>query len=103
MIEAFCEQYLGENYDYVFAVHRHAHGILFLIRSQPGSRGISIVIKKGDREKEIQPITANLNCRGTWSCETETYDKQQKIGKSYAEYQAEKEGRYTLKKIIDRR
>lgn len=100
MIEAFCEQYLGENYDYVFAVHtdqEHVHGHI-IFNSVNRITGYKYRYQKGDWEKEIQPITDRI-------CEEHglaklMYDKQQKIGKSYAEYQAEKEGRYTLKKII---
>lgn len=100
MMEEFCEEYLGDNYDYVFSVHNdheHMHGHI-VFNSVARSTGYKYRYQKGDWEKYIQPITDKI-CERHGLKKLE-YDKEKKVGKSYAEYFAEKEGWYTWKKII---
>ncbi len=59
VIREFCEQYLGDNYDYVFAIHNdkeHVHGHI-IFNSVSRMTGYKYHYKKGDWEKYIQPIT----------------------------------------------
>lgn len=100
VIQEFCDKYLGDHYDYVFSVHddqEHIHGHI-VFNSVSRTTGYKYRYEKGDWEKYIQPVTDEICARhGLSKLE---YDKGQTIGKSYAEHYAEKEGRYTWKKII---
>lgn len=100
MIKEFCEIYLGDSYDYVFSVHDdhdHMHGHI-VFNSVSRTTGYKYRYEKGDWEKQIQPITDEI-CERHGLNKLE-YDKNKKLGKSYAEHYAEKNGGYTWKKII---
>lgn len=100
MIEEFCEEYLGDNYDYVFSLHDdqdHIHGHI-VFNSVSRTTGYKYRYEKGDWEKYIQPVTDKI-CERHGVSRLE-YEKDAKVGKSYAEHYAEKEGRYTWGKII---
>lgn len=100
MIKEFCEEYLGDRYDYVYSVHDdhdHMHGHI-VFNSVSRSTGYKYRYEKGDWEKYIQPITDKI-CERHGLSKLE-YEREAKVGKSYAEHYAEKEGRYTWKKII---
>lgn len=100
LVQEFCEEYLDDNYDYVFSVHddhEHIHGHI-VFNSVSRSTGYKYRYEKGDWEKYIQPITDKI-CKEHGLSILE-YEKEKKVGKSYAEHFAEKEGRYTWKKII---
>lgn len=95
----FCEAYLGDAYDYVFAVHNdkehlHAH---ICFNSVSRLTGYKYRYVKGDWEKQIQPMADQI-------CEKHGLMKlqfqEERTGKQYGEYLAEKEGRMTWKKII---
>jgi len=98
--QEFCRRYLGDAYDYAFAVHNdqhhsHCHIVFNSINRIDGNKYRYI---NGDWEAYIQPITDELCVkRGLPALE---YDRQHKKGKSYAERLAEKEGRITGKDII---
>lgn len=100
VIREFCEEYLGDNYDYVFAVHddkEHMHGHV-IFNSVNRVDGYKYRYERGDWEKHIQPVTDRI-CERHGLKKLE-YDRGERTGKSYAEYFAEKEGRPTWKKII---
>lgn len=100
VINDFCEKYLGENYDYVFSVHtdqKHMHGHI-VFNSVNRMNGYKYRYEKGDWEKYIQPLTDEI-CK-KYNLPPLVYDKNNKIGKSYAAHYAEKEGRPTSEKII---
>ena len=101
VMQDFCGEYLGENYDYVFAVHtdqEHMHGHI-IFNSVNRVSGYKYHYKKRDWEKFIQPVTDKI-CK-KYGLPSLTYDKKGKRkGKTYAEHYAEKEGRPTEIKII---
>lgn len=100
LIKEFCEEYMGDNYDYVFSVHDdqdHIHGHI-VFNSVNRNNGYKYRYEKGDWEKYIQPITDKI-CE-KYGLSSLEYEKGKRKGKSYAEHFAEKEGRYTWKKII---
>lgn len=96
----FCEKYLGNGYDYCFAVHNdHAHMHCHIIfNSVNRISGYKYRYIDGDWEKRIQPVTDEL-CRKYHLSELK-FDKENRKRKSYAEHLAEKEGRVTWKDII---
>lgn len=100
VINDFCEEYLGENYDYVFSIHTdqaHLHGHI-VFNSVNRLTGYKYRYEKNDWEKYIQPLTDSI-CK-KYGLSPLIYDKKYKIGKSYAAHYAEKEGRASLEKII---
>lgn len=99
IVSEFCEKYLGENYEYVFAVHNdqeHLHGHI-CFNSISRTTGYKYRYEPGDWEKYIQPITDQI-CE-KYGLEKLHYEKY-RVGKSYGEHLAEKEERLTWKKII---
>lgn len=100
VIKEFCETYLNE-YDYVFAIHNdqeHMHGHI-VFNSVGRIDGNKYRYVNGDWEKHIQPVTDKI-CE-KYGLEKLTYDKSKKrTGKSYAEHTAEKNGKFSWKKII---
>ena len=101
IIREFCEEYLGEGYDYVFAIHTdqaHMHGHI-IFNSVNRMSGYKYRYEKRDWEKFIQPVTDRICER--YGLPPLTYEKRgRRKGKSYAEHYAEKEGRPTETKII---
>lgn len=100
MVSDFCAEYLGDNYDFVFAVHSdqphiHAHIVFNSVNRETGYK---YRYEKGDWEKYIQPVTDRI-CE-KYGLEHLEYDKSEKKGKSYAEHFATKKGKYTWSKII---
>ena len=98
--QEFCRRYLGDAYDYAFAVHNdqhhsHCHIVFNSINRMDGNKYRYV---NGDWEAYIQPITDELCVRR--GLPPLKYDRQHKKGKSYAERLAEKEGRITGKDII---
>ena len=97
----FCEQYLGNNYDYCFAVHNdhdhmHCHIVFNSVDRMSGNKYRYV---NGDWEKSIQPVTDEL-CR-KYGLKELVYDKdKRRIGKSYAEHAAVKNNKFTWKSII---
>lgn len=97
----FCERYLGEDYDHVFAIHTdqaHIHGHI-IFNSVNRVSGYKYRYEKGDWETCIQPVTDRI-CE-KYGLPPLTYEKEGRgKGKTYAEHFAEKEGRPTETKII---
>jgi Relaxase/Mobilisation nuclease domain. len=99
VLKDFCEKYLDEGYDYVFAVHNdqeHMHGHI-VFNSVGRVSGYKYRYQKGDWEKHIQPITDEI-CKKHGLRELTYEDKR--VGKSYAEHAANKGGKSNGKKII---
>ena len=62
MINDFCEEYLGEDYDYVFSIHtdqKHMHGHI-VFNSVNRMSGYKYRYEKKDWEKYIQPLTDRI-------------------------------------------
>ncbi len=100
VMQEFCEEYLGENYDYVFAVHddqEHLHGHI-VFNSVNRMNGYKYRYEKGDWEKYIQPVTDKI-CE-KYQLPRLLYDREQRKGCSYAQHMAEKNGRKNWKQII---
>lgn len=100
VLKEFCEEYLGDNYDYVFSIHNdhdHMHGHI-VFNSVNRISGYKYRYENGDWEKKIQPITDKI-------CERHglpplEFDPENRNGKSYAQWEAEKNGKPNWKKII---
>lgn len=95
----FCERYLGEGYDYLFAVHTdkphlHAH---IIFNSVSRIDGRKYHYKKGDWEKHIQPVTDAVTKKH--GLEKLTFDEN-RIGESYASWAAKKENKLSLTDIV---
>ena len=100
IVGAFCERYLGDDYDHVYTIHtdqEHLHGHI-VFNSVNRNDGYKYRYEKGDWEKYIQPVTDAV-CREEGLpvlAEERTGERH----KSYAEHKAEKEGLPTLTKIV---
>ncbi|MDO4977652.1 MAG: relaxase/mobilization nuclease domain-containing protein [Eubacteriales bacterium] len=100
VLQDFCDEYLGQSYDHVFSVHTdtdHLHGHL-VFNSVNSISGYKYHYKQGDWEKYIQPVTDRICER--YGLPPLVYDKEAKKGVSYAEVEAEKQGKPTWSKII---
>lgn len=96
----FCQEYLKDNYEYCFAVHNdhdhlHCHIIFNSVDRIVGNKYRYV---NGDWEKRIQPVTDRL-CREYGLSEL-VYDKSERIGKSYVEHMAQKDGKIVWSDII---
>ena len=82
----FCEEYLGDSYDYVFAIHNdqgHMHGHI-VFNSVNRDNGYKYRYEKGDWERHIQPVTDKV-CERHGLPRLE-YDPGERAGKSYAQW-----------------
>ena len=62
VIKEFCEEYLGDDFDYVFSIHndqKHMHGHI-VFNSVNRMSGYKYRYENGDWEKFIQPITDRI-------------------------------------------
>jgi len=94
------EQYLGDDYDAVFAVHNdqehmHAH---IIFNSVSRTTGYKYHYKKGDWERYIQPITDSL-C-GKYGLSKLEYEDMDGKNQPYNLWRDEKEGKITRYDII---
>ena len=97
----FCDQYLAGDYDYAFAVHNdqaHMH-IHIVFNSVNRSNTLKYHYSNGDWEKSIQPITDEL-CRKYGLSILECDKSAPRVGRTYAEHMAEKNGKLTWTDII---
>lgn len=97
----FCEKYLGEGYEYVYAVHNdHAHMHCHIVFNSVGRYdGSKYRYVNGDWEKYIQPVTDEIAEK--YGLSRLEYDKSNKrVGRSYAEHKALKADKFTWKSII---
>ena len=100
MMEAFCQEYLKDEYDYVFSVHNdqeHLHGHI-IFNSVSRSTGYKYHYTNGDWETKIQPVTDQI-CR-QFGLAPLVYEEARKVGVSYGEYTARKNGRPTDSDIL---
>ena len=96
----FCERYLGDGYDHVFAVHTdqdhiHAHIVFNSVNRRDGYK---YRYEKGDWEKFIQPVTDAV-CR-EHGLKDLSMQRTGERAMQYAEHHANKEGLPTLTKIV---
>lgn len=99
VIQDFCQEYLGDGYDYVFAVHTdqdHMHGHV-IFNSVSKESGYKYRYEKGDWEKSIQPITDKI-CQ-QYGLAPLTIEKE-KTGLSYAAWSEQKKGTINWKHIM---
>lgn len=97
----FCEKYLGEGFEYVYAVHNdHAHMHCHIVFNSVGRYdGSKYRYVNGDWEKYIQPVTDEISEK--YGLSRLEYDKSNKrVGRSYAEHKALKADKFTWKSII---
>lgn len=100
ILENFCREYLGENYDYVFSVHTdstHIHGHI-IFNSVSRIDGLKYHYIKGDWEKYIQPVTDKI-------CNKHGFEKFEYEGgesRDYGEWKREQEGKRTWREQIRR-
>ena len=86
IIQEFCQEYLGENYDYVFGIHtdrKHCHGHV-VFNSVNRITGYKYRYERGDWEKFMQPITDKLCVK--YGLPKLKYDKGNQKGVSYGEW-----------------
>ena len=98
IIQEWAEQYLGDRYDYVFAVHtdrNHIHGHI-VFNSVCRVDGYKYHYRKGDWEKYIQPITDKV-------CEAHGLSplcfEEKETDRSYADWMKRKQNGFTEKDI----
>lgn len=99
IIKQFCEEYLGDEYDYAFAIHNdrpHMHGHI-VFNSVSRTTGYKYRYKKGDWEKSIQPITDRI-CKENGVKEL-VFDKENRIN-SKTPYLAKRNGKTEWMNII---
>lgn len=97
--QEFCEKYLGDDFDHVFAVHTdrphcHAHIIFNSVSRKDGHK---YHYKKGDWAHDIQPITNAISEK--YGLEPLVFDEESK-GMSYAQWLAQNAGRPALRDVI---
>lgn len=100
VIEKFCEEYLGDAYDYVFAVHtdkEHMHGHI-IFNSVSRISGYKYHYKKGDWAEYIQPVTDKI-CQ-EYGLQPLTFDENHKVGMSYAEWNAKQNGNINWRQVM---
>lgn len=91
VVKAFCEEYLGDAYDYVFALHTdkgHLHGHI-IFNSVNRLDGYKYHYKKGDWERYIQPVTDRVCME--YGLKPLTFEEK-RVGLSYAEWQQKNKG-----------
>ena len=99
VVREFCEAYLSNAYDYVFAIHtdkEHLHGHI-VFNSVDRLEGYKYHYKNGDWKRDIQPVTDRI-------CEAHglaplTFSEDT-VGVSYASWAAEHAGRINWTHII---
>ncbi len=95
----FCEAYLGENYDYMFAVHtdqKHMHAHI-IFNSVARTTGLKYHYKEGDWERYIQPVTDQI-CMDHGLSKLKF--KEERVGMSYAAWAHEQKGKLNWSHII---
>ena len=98
IIQEFCQEYLGENYDYVFGIHtdrKHCHGHV-VFNSVNRVTGYKYRYERGDWEKFMQPITDKLCVK--YGLPKLEYEKGNRKGVSYGEWKDQ--GKSSWKNLI---
>ena len=99
VVREFCEAYLGDDYDYVFAIHtdkEHLHGHI-IFNSVSRADGYKYHYKKGDWKEYIQPVTDEI-CKAHGL--SPLVFEEDTVGVSYASWASEKEGKINWTHII---
>lgn len=99
VVKEWCEEYLGDDYEYVFAVHTdhaHMHGHI-VFNSVSRIDGYKYHYTNGDWQKYIQPVTDRI-CKEHGL--SPLVFEEKRVGMSYAEWAAKKNGRLSWGKII---
>ncbi len=100
LTQRWCNTYLGDDYDYVYALHNdqaHLHSHI-IFNSVSRTTGYKYRYENGDWEKNIQPVTDQL-CQEL-NLPMLAYEKENPKGKHYAEHSAEKKGKATDKDVL---
>lgn len=100
MTREFTEKYLGDNYDYVFAVHTdkgHVHSHI-IFNSVSRTDGYKYRYVKGDWERYIQPVTDEICVEHGLA--PLTFDDENMVGMSYAEWNDQKNNKTGWTQII---
>ena len=100
MTREFTEKYLGDNYDYVFAVHTdkgHVHSHI-IFNSVSRTDGYKYRYVKGDWERYIQPVTDEICVEHGLA--PLTFDDENMVGMSYAEWNDHKHNKTGWTQII---
>ena len=90
MTKEFAKKYLGENYDYVFAIHtdkKHIHSHL-IFNSVSRTDGYKYRYENGDWERYIQPVTDEICMEH--GLKPLKFEENKKTGLSYAEWNEKK-------------
>lgn len=98
IIQEFCQEYLGENYDYLFGIHtdrKHCHGHI-VFNSVNRITGYKYRYERGDWEKFMQPITDKLCVK--YGLPKLEYEKGNRKGVSYGEWKDQ--GKSSWKNLI---
>lgn len=99
----FVDEYLASNYEVIYAVHDntshpHAHIVFNSVSFRTGKK---FHYKKGDWEREIQPITNRL-CMEYGLFTIEFKDKTQKSRDAYQEWNVYRDGKFVWNKMVAR-
>lgn len=99
IMDEFCREYLGNDFDYVWTVHtdkEHLHGHI-IFNSVSRTTGLKYHYKKGDWEKSVQPVTNRLCMKhGLPPLEFE----EEKKNKNYAQWEREKKACMTQRDLL---
>lgn len=99
VLKDFCEEYLGDKFEYVYAVHNdqdHMHGHI-VFNSVSRMDGYKYRYEKGDWKKYIQPITDKISVK--YGVSPLVFSEKKK-GMSYADWADEKKGKLNWTHII---
>ena len=103
VIGKFAEEYLGKDYEALYAVHdntNHIHGHI-IFNSVSFRDGIKYRYKKGDWAKEIQPITNRL-CEEYGLSTIEISEDRAKRSENYKEWNDFRDGEFVWADMIKR-
>ncbi len=103
VIGKFVKEYLGKNYEALYAVHdntNHIHGHI-IFNSVSFRDGIKYRYKKGDWAKEIQPITNRL-CAEYGLSTIEISEDRVRMSENYKEWNDFRDGEFVWADMIKR-
>lgn len=103
VISRFAKEYLGQDYEALYAVHdntEHIHGHI-IFNSVSFRNGIKYRYKKGDWAKKIQPITNRL-CEEYGLSTIEISEDRAKPSENYKEWNDFRDGKFVWADMIKR-
>lgn len=103
VIGKFAEEYLGQDYEALYAVHdntEHIHGHI-IFNSVSFRNGIKYRYKKGDWAKKIQPVTNRL-CEEYGLSTIEIAEDRAKPSENYKEWNDFRDGKFVWSDMIKR-